>query len=194
MIKDEDGMVNDERETLYLPRRREGHLVKGEDMGRRMACGRLSLVRSRRLPVSGLRFPVSLIAALLVVVSWALAQPAQPLAPAFNYYVWGQVRVPGAYNLGASPDLLELLSAAGGPTADADLKHVVLVRATTQQRVNINVKKMLFSGQIVMLSPGDVVMVPNSAWYSVREYLSVTSTLVSIATLIVTIWAWQTSP
>jgi hypothetical protein len=189
-MKAEDGMVKDDRGTLDLPRRREGHAVKGEDMGRGTVCGRWSLVRSPRLPVSGLRSPVSVVAALLVVAGWALAQPALPQAPVFKYYVWGQVRGPGAYDLGASPDILELLSAAGGPTEYADTRHVVLIRATTQQRVNINLKTMLFSGQVISLSPGDIVLVPNSAWYSVQQYLSVTTTLVSVATLIFTVMTW----
>jgi hypothetical protein len=158
--------------------------------GRGTVCGRWSLIRGPRFSVSGLRSPVFVVAALLVVAGWALAQPAQLQAPAFNYYVWGQVRNPGAYNLGASPDIVELLSAAGGPTEDANLRHVVLIRATTQQRVNINVKKMLYSGQIISLSPGDIVIVPSSAWYTVFRYLSVTTTLVSVATLIFTIMTW----
>jgi protein involved in polysaccharide export with SLBB domain len=86
---------------------------------------------------------------------------------------------------------MELLSAAGGPTQYADVRHVVLVRATTQQRVNINLKAMLSSGQIVLLSPGDIVMVPNSAWYSIREYFSITTTVVSFATLVFTIMSWM---
>jgi hypothetical protein len=147
-----------------------------------------SPVSGPRSPVLGLRSPVSVIVTLLLVAGWALAQPAK--APVFKYYVWGQVRGPGAYDLGVSPDLLELLSAAGGPTQYADVSHVVLIRATTQQRVTINLKTMLLSGQIVSLSPGDMVMVPNSAWYSVREYLSVTTTVVSFATLVFTIMNW----
>jgi hypothetical protein len=58
--------------------------------------------------------------------------------------------------------------------------------------VNINLKAMLYSGQVVLLSPGDIVIVPSSAWDHIRDYLSVTSTLVSFATLIVTVWYWRT--
>lgn len=182
-------MVKDERGTLNLPRRSKGHAV-GADMGRGTVCGRWSRVRGPRVPISGLRSRVFVVAALLVLAGWALAQPAQLQAPVFNYYVWGQVRGPGAYNLGASPDIVELLSAAGGPTEYADTRHVVLIRATTQQRVNINLKKMLFSGQVISLSPGDIVLVPSSAWYSVQQYLSITTTLVSVATLIFTVMTW----
>ncbi len=188
-MKGEDGMVKAERGTLNLPLRSEGHAAKG-DVERENVGDGCSLVRSPRSPISGHWSPASVVAALLVVAGWALAQPAQLQAPVFNYYVWGQVRAPGAYNLGASPDIVELLSAAGGPTEYADTRHVVLIRATTQQRVNINLRKMLFSGQVISLSPGDVVLVPNSAWYSVQQYLSVTTTLVSVATLVFTIMTW----
>jgi hypothetical protein len=170
----------------------KGAIVKDKgnsgQMGRKTICGHWSLVPRPRTSVFGLRSPVCVVAALLLVAGWALAQPAQ--APVFKYYVWGQVRGPGAHKLGASPDLLELLSAAGGPTQYADVNHVVLIRATTQQRVTINLKTMLLSGQVISLSPGDMVIVPNSAWYSIREYLSVTGTVVSFATLFFTIMNW----
>jgi len=175
MMKDEVGMV-----------RNKGN---NGQTGRKTVCGHRSLVPRPRSSVSGLRSPLVVAAALLVVAGWALAQPAAQ-GPTFKYYVWGQVRSPGAHNLGVSPDLMELLSAAGGPTQYADIAHVVLVRATTQERVNINLKKMLFSGQVILLSPGDIVMVPNSAWYSIREYMSITTTVVSFATLVFTIMNW----
>ena len=137
-----------------------------------------------------MRFAVSIIAALLAVAGWAQAQPAQSQAPTFKYYVWGQVRSPGAYMLGANPDLLELLSAAGGPSEYADVRHVVLIRAVTQKRMRIDLKKTLGAGQVVPLSPGDVVMVPNSPWNRIREGLSITASVVSFATLVLTIMNW----
>lgn len=182
MMKDERGMVKDEGGARNPPRR---HECDGESRLRGPACGSRCGPRSS---VSGLRSPVCVVVALLLIAGWTLAQPGP--APTFKYYVWGQVRSPGAHSLGPSPDLMELLSAAGGPTQYADVRHVVLVRATTQQRVNINLKAMLFSGQIVLLSPGDIVLVPNSAWYSIREYFSITTTVVSFATLVFTILNW----
>ncbi len=176
MMKDKGAMVRD-----------RGDRGQAE---RKTACCHWSLIPDPRSPVFGLRSLLSVVAALLVVTGSALAQPGRSEAPVFKYYVWGQVRSPGAHNLGASPDLLELLSAAGGPTQYADVSHVVLIRATTQQRVTINLKTMLFSGQVVSLSPGDVVLVPNSAWYSIREYVSITTTVVSFATLVFTIMNW----
>lgn len=164
---------------------------EGVSGSRCTVCGPRSLVPGPRLPIYRHGTPVSIVAALLVVAGWALAQPTQTQVPGFKYYVWGQVRSPGAYSLGASPDLMELLSAAGGPTQYADVRHVILIRATTQQRVRINLKTMMFSGQIVSLSPGDIVLVPNSPWYSVTQYFAMTATLVSFATLVFTVMNWM---
>jgi len=143
-----------------------------------------------RSPVPRLRSLIPVLAALLLCAGWVSAQPAQSQAPVFKYYVWGQVRVPGAYSLGANPDIVELLSAAGGPTTYADVKHIVVVRAVTQKRIGIDLKKTLGAGEVVPLYPGDVVMVPNSPWYSIRDGLSVTTTIVSLATLVFTIMNW----
>ncbi len=125
---------------------------------------------------------------LMALAGLVRAQPVQ--AQGSKYYVWGQVRAPGAYVFVASPDILELLSAAGGPTQNADLKRVVLIRAVTQTRMRINLEAMLNKGQVVRLSPGDVVIVPSSAWYSFRDGLAVASTLVSLVTLTITILNW----
>ena len=197
-MNNEGGMLKDEGETRNLPRRHDRYEGVGKDTregtvggSRRTVCGPRSLVPGPRLLISRLGSPVSVVVALLVIAGWALAQPAQTQAPGFKYYVWGQVRSPGAYSLGASPDLMELLSAAGGPTQYADVKHVILIRATTQQRVRINLKTMMFSGQIVSLSPGDIVLVPNSPWFSVTQYFAMTATLVSFATLVFTVMNWM---
>ena len=146
---------------------------------------------ARGAPKSGnIRGPRAAVLILLAAAGWATAQPAQAPGPTFKYYVWGQVRAPGAYSLGANPDLVELLSAAGGPTQFADVRHIVVVRAVNQQRMKIDLKKMLGAGKVVPLSPGDVVMVPNSPWYTIRDGLSITATLVSFATLVFTIMNW----
>jgi protein involved in polysaccharide export with SLBB domain len=123
---------------------------------------------------------------LLALAGRASAQPVQQ-GPVFKYYVWGQVRTPGSYSLGGNPDIVELLSAAGGPTQYADVQHVVLVRASAQKHIRVNLKRMLAAGQVVPLSPGDVVMVPDSPWYTMRYVLDVATTVASFGTLAMTI-------
>jgi protein involved in polysaccharide export with SLBB domain len=113
-----------------------------------------------------------------------------PQVSGSKYYIWGQVRSPGAYSFLAAPDLVELISAAGGPTDDANLTRVVLIRAVNQTRTRINMQAMLNKGQVVRLSPGDVIMVPSSAWYRFRTGLTVVSSAVTLATLVITILNW----
>jgi len=111
--------------------------------------------------------------------------------PGSKYYVWGQVRSPGAYSFIAAPDIFELLSAGGGPTENANLKRVVLIRAVTQKRTMVNLEATLDSGQILRLSPGDVVIVPTSAWYSIRNGLTVVTSVATLVTLAITILNWM---
>lgn len=133
---------------------------------------------------------VVFVAALLAAGGRAFAQPlSSPMlqTPGSACYVWGQVRAPGAYSFVANPDILELLSAGGGPTENANLANVILIRAESQQQSNINLRRMLASGQVVRLAPGDVVIVPSSTWYRVRDWLSVVTVASTLATLAVTI-------
>jgi len=131
-----------------------------------------------------------LLAALLAATGRMSALPASSSmlqASGSACYVWGQVRSPGAYGFVANPDILELLSAGGGPTENADLRRVVLIRAVSQNRVSINLQAMLASGQVVRLAPGDVVIVPSSPWYHVRDWVSLVTVASTLATLALTV-------
>jgi protein involved in polysaccharide export with SLBB domain len=130
------------------------------------------------------------VAALLAVAGRLLALPASssmPQGAGSACYVWGQVRSPGAYGFVANPDILELLSAGGGPTENADLRRVILIRAVTQKRASVNLQAMLVSGQVVRLAPGDVVIVPSSPWYHVRDWISIVTVASTLATLVLTV-------
>ena len=134
---------------------------------------------------------------LLVLVGMAVAQQparsgAAPVSqvPGSKYYVWGQVRSPGAYSFVASPDIVELLSAGGGPTENANLRRVVLIRAVTQKRTRIDLQKMMDSGQVLRLAPGDVVIVPSSPWSRIRDGLVVLTSAASLVTVVLTIMNW----
>ncbi len=107
--------------------------------------------------------------------------------PMFKYYIWGQVRSPGAYSLSANPDVIELISAGGGPTTEADLSRVVLIRAISKSRVKMNLKKMLNKGEVIPLSPGDVVIIPRSFWYSFRDELTIVTSVAVLVNLTLTI-------
>jgi hypothetical protein len=130
---------------------------------------------------------------ILLLLGLALVASAQPArsgaapvsqVPGSKYYVWGQVRSPGAYSFIASPDIVELLSAGGGPTENANLRRVVLIQAVSQKRTSINLQRMMNSGEILRLSPGDVVIVPSTPWPNVRDWLSVLTSVASLTSVV----------
>jgi len=138
-------------------------------------------------------------AILFVLSALAAVASAQPVrsgsapaadVPGSKYYVWGQVRSPGAYSFIASPDIVELLSAGGGPTENANLRRVILIRAVTQKRTRIDLQKMMDSGQVARLGPGDVVIVPSSPWFYIRDGLVVLTSAASLVTVVLTIMNW----
>ena len=138
-------------------------------------------------------------AILFVLSALAGVASAQPVrsgsapaadVPGSKYYVWGQVRSPGAYSFIASPDIVELLSAGGGPTENANLRRVILIRAITQKRTRIDLQKMMDSGQVARLGPGDVVIVPSSPWFYIRDGLVVLTSAASLVTVVLTIMNW----
>jgi protein involved in polysaccharide export with SLBB domain len=106
---------------------------------------------------------------------FSVAQVQVENAPSFKYYVWGQVGGPGMKLLGAEADIVELLSAAGGPTSDADLSRVELIRGVDRQVETLNLRLKLEKGDIVTLSPGDIVIVKRNFWPRFREGLTIIS-------------------
>lgn len=104
--------------------------------------------------------------------------------------VWGEVMVPGLYIVGDGTDLLEVISLAGGPTQDADLGDVRIVRATGEEArvIDVDVNDYLDKGSreaIILLEPGDTVSVPSQTWPKIFRWTGVISTLSLIANVIV---------
>jgi hypothetical protein len=142
------------------------------------------------------RLGVLVCAGLLALAGSLAAQPVTSgdlLAPQVSgskYYVWGEVRAPGAYSFLAAPDIFELMSAAGGPTENANLRRIVLIRSLTQKEVRVNLRAMLRSGKIIRLSPGDVVIVPTSSWSYFLQGLGVVTGVATLVTLVITVINW----
>lgn len=104
--------------------------------------------------------------------------------------VWGEVTVPGLYIVGDGADLLEVISLAGGPTQDADLGDVRIVRALGEESrvIEVDVKEYLERGSreaIILLEPGDTVSVPSQTWPKIFRWTGVISTLTLIANVMV---------
>ena len=86
-------------------------------------------------------------------------------------YIWGQVRKPGLYIVPDDTDLLTLISSAGGPTENANLKKVRIIRASEdgEKIIFVNLSKYIETGNeelIPILQPGDTVVVSGSTYYA----------------------------
>ncbi|MEO0073297.1 MAG: SLBB domain-containing protein [candidate division WOR-3 bacterium] len=129
-------------------------------------------------------------AVVCVLIGYALAQPDVETAAAglgVRVAVWGQVRNPGLYRLAGSPDVLELVSAAGGPTENADLSRALLLRERDGVRLRLNIARASASSEPVFLVPGDVLIIPTSTWSRIKQELPVVSALAVFANVILTL-------
>lgn len=108
-----------------------------------------------------------------------------------------QIRKPGCYRVRDDTDLLTLLSLAGGPTEDAKLSKIRIVRPSEEagqgEVIWVNVKKYLDTGNfgiIPVLKPGDTVVVSGTVFYGmerVADFLAKFATVLSIYNLYLTI-------
>jgi len=107
-------------------------------------------------------------------------------------YIWGQVRNPGLYIVPDDTDLLTLISSAGGPTENAKLSKIRIIRSTTdgEKVININMKEYLETGQaelIPILRPGDTVIVSGSTYYAFTKAVNWLSEIAVILSVYVAI-------
>lgn len=103
-------------------------------------------------------------------------------------YVWGQVRSPGLYIVPDDTNLLTLISLAGGPTENAKLSQVRIVRPTSEgdKVIWVDLKKYMDSGneeQIPVMQPGDTVIISGTVYYAaskVADFFSKMAIIVSV--------------
>ena len=108
----------------------------------------------------------------------------------FYVHVWGQVGKPGLYLVSDGTDVIGLLSLAGGPTEDAKLQKITLVRTVAGRKgtIAVDLKHYTDSGDysnIPILEPGDTVVVPSTFWHKVLRFGSILSVTALIANVIV---------
>jgi hypothetical protein len=125
---------------------------------------------------------------------------SDPSAINIKVKVWGYVQFPGHYTIPSGSSINDLLSLAGGPTADADLKDLRIFRInpdSSQQMIKFDYNDLLWENnlskpvKIPGLMAGDMILVPGAPRFFLRDYLSLTlsvvTTLASVAVLILTI-------
>ena len=89
-------------------------------------------------------------------------------SPEHSIYVMGQVGVPGRYAFNRGLGFLDIITAANGPTASADLRHIrVSHRGEKGSHIaNVNLNLYMQTGDdklLPMVKPGDVIFVPDRA-------------------------------
>jgi len=81
--------------------------------------------------------------------------------------IWGEVTKPGLYDVPIGTDLIELISAAGGPNTRANLSKIKVIHGSPNDDessvTTVNVKQFLTSGdldKIPEIKPSDTIVVP----------------------------------
>jgi len=101
--------------------------------------------------------------------------------------VWGFVQKPGQYLVPDNTDLITLLSYAGGPSENAKISHVRVIRNDrTGGNVvyKVDVKRYIETGDdrlIPILKPGDTVIVHGTTFHWINRFFEFVSRIAVVA-------------
>ena len=122
---------------------------------------------------------------------------SEPSVVNIKVSIWGFVRFPGKFIIPSYSSLQDLISYAGGPTDEARLEELRIVRTngdSSKTIINVNYKDFLMDPEVKtvntsqVLKAGDVLLVSGSPRFYLRDYistiLSVVSVLISVIILI----------
>ncbi len=109
-----------------------------------------------------------------------------------NAYIWGEVKSPGLYLVPDNTDILTLIALAGGPSDDARLQDIRIVRSYGEQEetISIDLESYLNSGDKeynVTLKPGDTVIVRGTFYRKFKDFVTFMSEIGIILTVYITI-------
>jgi protein involved in polysaccharide export with SLBB domain len=116
-------------------------------------------------------------------------------SPTITVSVIGQVSEPGTYRIHAGLNLLDALTIAGGPNAEANLKKILVTRGEdpeNRQRIKVNLEQIIDeknTDPFFILSDGDTVFVPKfdereNWWRSLVQIVGDISSIVVLYYLI----------
>jgi protein involved in polysaccharide export with SLBB domain len=130
----------------------------------------------------------------------ALYDYSDPESVNIRVAVWGFVRFPGKYVIPINSTVNDLLSLSGGPTDDAHLNEIKIIRLaedSTQIVEDLSYEDVMWDKEIKsfsknrQVSAGDILVVPGEQRLYFRDYLSISlsvvSTLISLSILILNI-------
>jgi len=134
--------------------------------------------------------------------------PSTPNMPIFNVMrggeiqidvnLWGFVNAPGHYRVPGSTSLVELLSFAGGPTAQARLVDIRIVHADTaaEKRVEMyNLEAYRDNGDLSqnpLLEPGDTIIVSGRALDVFFQAIGIITNIMVIITALINFISFTT--
>ena len=101
--------------------------------------------------------------------------------------VWGFVQKPGQYLVPDNTDLITLLSYAGGPSENAKISHIRVIRNDRKMGnvvYKVDVKKYIETGDdrlIPNLKPGDTIIVNGTTFHWVNRYFEFVSRIAIVA-------------
>jgi len=123
------------------------------------------------------------------LIQLGTTNPQIAVQPLVRVSVLGEVRSPALYPVDPGISLIQLLTIAGGPTPNANLRRTRVVREGHVFEVDLeSALTGSASGRVVLYS-NDVVVVPKKTGFTretLQFMLSLTTTALSIATLIIT--------
>lgn len=107
-------------------------------------------------------------------------------------YIWGQVRKPGLYIVPDDTDLLTLISSAGGPTENANMNKIRIIRQTEEEEkiIWVDLQEYIDHGDydlIPSLQPGDTVVVSGSAYYAFTKAVAWISQIAVILSVYISV-------
>ena len=131
------------------------------------------------------------------LIQLGTTNPQISVQPLVRVSVLGEVRAPALYPVDPGISLIQLLTIAGGPTPNANLRRTRVVREGRVFEVDLeSALTGSASGRVVLYS-NDVVVVPKKTGFTretLQFVLGLTTTALSIATLIITINAQRHRP
>lgn len=103
--------------------------------------------------------------------------------------LWGEVKKTGKMIVPYTTDIISLISLAGGPTSNAKLDEVRIIRYTMQDStavekiIRINVEKFVETGEqsyFPVLLRGDTVIVPGGALSALQSFVTVIQLITAV--------------
>jgi len=126
-----------------------------------------------------------------VPANYSIAKPGE-LTMQIN--VWGMIRNPGRYEVSIATDLVQLVSYAGGPVEDAKLDEVKITRfiktenGVSRAQFLVNLEDLYrVNESSLVLQPGDTIFLDRTNWSSIRDVLSIVTTVAVLTATVTTV-------